>query len=263
MNHGCLSLQVLSLDQPVRCLACLRGHLWCLCRANIALVCPRWHRVLHATPSLWSEYYLSAPGQLEDPWSVEDQEEWLHAKLRQLRRVRPAVESLSVTDTAGVDVMSDVLHSVAASRLTRIEKSSYTVPLTAAAMRALAGLTRLQDVAMRGAMPANLSWAVGRLTALRSLELESSQLPAGLPAPLARLPHLTGLALRSDEPLPDVQPLSSLSQLLELDLDEARASTGLVVLPAAHFPRLASASFRSPHLKVRARVQLAHWITAL
>ncbi len=203
---------------------------------------------------LITTYELSAPGRLEGRWSEEDQEEWLHAKLRQLRRVSPAVETLVVEDTAGVDVMPDTLQSVAASRLTWINMSSYKVPLTAAAMRALASLRQLQGVAMSCAMPANLCWALAQLTALDSLELESSQLPAKLPALLAQLPHLASLGrliLRTEGPLPDMQPLSVLSQLRELELQEDSASTGLVVLPAAHFPGLTSASFQSPLLKVR------------
>lgn len=217
-------------------------------------MCPRWHRVLHATPSLWKDYYLIAPGRLEGRWSAEDQEEWLHATLRQLRRVSPYVESLIVEDTANVDVMPDVLHSLAASSLTWISLSSYAVPLTAAALRALASLTLLQYAAMSGAMPPNLSWALAQLTGLRALDLDSNQLPADLPAPLARLPHLTSLMLQTEGPLPDMQPLSALGQLQQLKLHEDRTGTGLVALPAAHFPRLMHTAFESPCLKVRVRL---------
>ena len=225
---------------------------------------PRWHRVLYETPSLWRSFELSAPAALFETggsWSVEEQEGWLAAKLSQLRRVCPAVESLAVERTAGADVLADVLLSVRSSRrLTRIAAGGYEEPLSATAVRALGSLTQLQDVAIGNtydALPPNFHWAVGRLTALRSLALQSFCFPASLQAMLAYLPHLTSLVLRSTDPLPDLRPLTALAQLRELELSEVVTHDGLEVLPASAFPERTFASFQSEALKVSSPLRAA------
>ena len=229
-------------------------------RPSIALVSRRWNQVLHATPSIWRYYELSAsplvlsPGRLW--WSTEEQEGWLAAKLSQLRRISPAVEWLILGDTAGTDVMPEVLQCLADSQLTYISAFDYGVPLTTAAMRALAGLTRLHTIEFEWAdhpLPANAGWALGRLTALRQLDLAFQWLPAELPAALARLPHLTSLTLCSVKALPAVQALTALRQLRLLYLMEEEASTGLTVLPVAHFPGATHLVFASPQLKASGR----------
>lgn len=218
---------------------------------------PRWHRVLHTTPSLWSEYWINSPDHREGRWSAADQEQWLQAKLRQLRRVSPAVETLIVDDTAGADVLTDALLSLTGSQLTRIDADNYSLPVTATAIRLLAGFTRLQDLTIGStdrALPANCSWAVGQLTALSWLWLQSSHFPADLPAVLAHLSLLDTLRVNSAEPLPDVHPLTALSQLQELELEEARAVGGLALLPMATFPNGHDLNFKSPLFKVCADV---------
>ena len=217
---------------------------------------PRWHRVLHAMRSVWHDYDFSAPQHTGDncQWSVEDQEAWLAAKLRQLRRVSPVVESLTVWHTGGADVLADVLQGLTAPRLTRIDFTSYDQPVSATAMRALAGLRGLADASVGSkahALPTNCGWAVVQLTALTWLWLGSSRFPADLPEVLSGLSTLSSLALRSTEPLPVVQPLTALGQLEELNLQEERASSGLAVLPAAAFHNSTELAFCSPLLKVR------------
>lgn len=213
----------------------------------------RWHRVLFSTPALWHPLYIDAPKLPASQWTVEEQEAWLAAKLSQLRRVSPVARALVVGDTAGVDVMPEMLHTLTASHLTSITTWRYAIPPTAAAMRALASLTGLQDATlgnMGHVLPAHCGWAVGQLTGLSSLTLEFERLAGELPAALAHLPYLDDVTLRSAEPLPDVQPLTALEQLQLLKLSEEAASEGLEVLSAAHFPDWTYASFQSPHLKV-------------
>lgn len=218
----------------------------------------RWNRVLHTTPSLWRCYELSASPMVLTPgrlwWSVEEQEAWLAAKLRQLQRVSPAVRSLVLGDTVGTDVMPEALQSLTASQLTYIEASEYDVPLPAAAMRALARLTRLQEIVFERdehPLPSNAGWALGRLTALRQLDLVSQHFPADLTSSLARLPHLSSLCLCSTQALPAVQPLTALRKLRSLILKEERSGGGLTVLPATAFPGATNLHFTSPLLKVR------------
>lgn len=234
------------------------------CRPAIVLTCPRWHRVLHATPSLWRWYSVSAPQMADRQWGTEQQEAWLAAKLRQLRRVSPAVECLTVVNTAGVDVLADMLNCLSPGRLAEIYASDYREPVTPAAMRALAGfggLPQLEAVSIGStihALPANSSWAVGQLTALCSLCLHSSSFPADLPAMLCRLSDLEKLDITSRERLPDVQPLTALGQLRELALQEAwsQPQDGLAVLPATAFKSGTQLYFESTYLKVRSSICL-------
>ncbi|PRW45642.1 leucine rich repeat [Chlorella sorokiniana] len=223
---------------------------------SIAQVSRRWHRVLYETPSIWRSFNVSVPESMCDDDSsldVEEQEAWLQAKLRQLRRVSPAVESLIVEHTAGADVMSEVLQALSASQLTRIAASEYQQPFTAAAMRALAGLTLLGDLSLGQSdrdLPANSGWALGHLTALTTLLLSAEQFPDGFGKALAGLSHLRVLNLESGEPLPDMQPLTALSRLQELALQEQNASIGLLVIPAALQPERTHVVYSSPILKV-------------
>lgn len=212
--------------------------------------------MLHATPSLWREYCFSVPQKAGGEWSGADQEAWLAAKLRQMRRVSSEVESLAVEDTAGVDVMPEVLLSLTASCLTCIHTASHPQPVLGSAMRALAGLTRLEDAEIGStshALPTNCGWAVGQLTALRWLTLSSRRFPADLSAGLAHLSRLEYLNLTSLEHLPNVQPLTALGQLEELILAESQASPCLALLPVAAMPKLKYAYYASPLLRVRAR----------
>ena len=147
-----------------------------------------------------------------------------------------------------------MLLSLAAPQLTRVDLTGYQEPLTGADMRALASLTRLADAAIDSndrPLPANCAWAVGQLAMLQKLFLGSKGFPADLPAALASLSHLTCLEVRSREPLPDVQPLTALSSLEELTLEEGRGSNGLAVIPTTAHPKRRHAEFTSPLLMVR------------
>ena len=222
-------------------------------RASATLVSKRWHRVFHASGSLWRHVDVSEPRDLD----VSQRESWLAAKLRQLRRVAPAVESIDLCDTAGMDVLPDVLQCLHPGVLRAVDAGEYGPPVTESAMRALqhlAGLTRI-SLGMDGRAPANCSWALSQLASLQDLWLEFAPLPADCPAAIAGLTGLKALTLFSSQPLPDVQPLTALSGLTYLILQEDGPSAGLLVLPAGQFPYIHSATYYSPVLKVRLGIQ--------
>ena len=75
-------------------------------------------------------------------------------------------------------------------------------------------------------------------------------IPADCIAVLAGLPSLDSVDLSSSQPLPDVQPLTALTELYLLTLEEGQTNIGLAVLPAEHFPGMWHVTYKSPLLRV-------------
>lgn len=215
-------------------------------------MCKRWHKVFYATTSLWWRVEINEPRDLE----VQDREAWLAAKLRQLRRVAPAVESVdfcALKHSEGTETMVDVLQCLQPGVLQDLDAISYSPALTESAMRALRRLTRLTSLSLGNGgsgAPANFSWALRQLPDLSEVTLRFDAIPADCIAVLAGLPSLQSVDLSSSQPLPDVQPLTALTELYLLSLEERQASTGLAVLPAAHFPGMWHVTYKSPLLRV-------------
>lgn len=128
--------------------------------------------MFYATTGLWWRVKINEPRDLD----VQEREAWLAAKLRQLQRVAPAVESVSFYDSAGTETMVDVLQCLQPGVLQDFDANCYSPALTesAAAMRALRHLTRLTSLSLGkggSGAPANFSWALRQLPDLSEVTL--------------------------------------------------------------------------------------------
>ena len=87
--------------------------------------------------------------------------------------------------------------------------------------------------------PPSTSVLLSQLTALTSLELETDSFAPSLTQAVSCLAQLCSLRLESSEALPDPAPLTALTGLTRLVLEErASDEEGLRILAAATFPRL-------------------------
>lgn len=222
------------------------------------MVSRRWNRVLYTSPSIWHKFELRRPVPTGRGWPPEQQQEWLQAVLRQLRRVAPLVHELVVPAACGkmtaIEVLPGLQLALAEAPVATIDACGFQQVVSLAAMRALAGLTQLCEVGLGRTdyvLPANCGWALGQLPQLTSLWLKAWQFGAPLLEAVAGLSGLADLQLDSSKPLPgEVQGLTALRQLQLLSISELRSEGGLAVLPASAFPERTEAAFASPALKV-------------
>lgn len=179
------------------------------CRRQCQAVCRRWRRVWFGEPALWRLVRL----QPADEGQAE--------QLAVVRRVGPLVESLHATSTGLMQQteLKALLDSLPAGRRQRLRE----VWLSAEPSRVRGSLDEW-ELPGYNPLPAAAVQRLGRLRALRALELDSWQLPHRTASVLCTLSQLTRLRLRARQLPPGCLPGAideRLTQLRSLVLETA------------------------------------------
>ena len=219
----------------------------------LLLVCKRWQRVDSAQPEPWQDVRRIIPygmGAEEAHRSWARLLQRVQCTVQHIRSLEVAVHHAELR-TPAKHQLPELLRCLRANQLCSLLLAHF--PLSEAATRELCRLApQLECLSLwlgnTDVQPPSTSVLLGQLTALTSLELRAYSFAPSLTQAVSCLPLLCSLRLASSEALPDPAPLTALTALISLVLEEDQ-SAGLRLLPAASFPRLCAYTISAPFLQ--------------